>query len=342
MLPSTIVALSQISKYYKSDDLLYNKDMSEYPIPYKVGFLLIEGFALMSFSAVVEPLRAANLLSNKTLYQLNYITEDNQSSSSTSGAKIEATKALEDTQNYDLIMVIAGSSGVSTNSPKILSWLRTQAAMGAVLGGISAGGVVLATAGLMSGKRMTAHWEHLPTLAELYPNLLIEKTLYVIDRDRMTSAGGTAPLDMMHSLIASHHGTEFAQKVSDWFMHTEVRPAGGPQRAGLVERYGTTNPMILNCIDAMRNHIADPLDLSQLAALIGLSSRQLNRLFHQKFDQPTMHFYRMLRLEKANNLLIHSPLTITEIALATGFANSAHFARLYMKAYGKTPSASRP
>ena len=88
----------------------------------------------------------------------------------------------------------------------------------------------------MAGRRMTVHWEHAAALAEISPHLVIERTLYVIDRDRVTCAGGTAPMDLMHALITQHHGAPFARLASDWFLHTEVRPSGGPQRAGLVNR----------------------------------------------------------------------------------------------------------
>lgn len=188
---------------------------------------------------------------------------------------------------------------------------------------------------------MTVHWEHAPVLAEISPALILERTLYVMDRDRVTCAGGTAPLDMMHALIAEHLGPGFARQVSDWFMHTEIRPSGGPQRAGLVERYATTNPAVLRAIEAMENHVADPLELFQLAALAGVGSRQLNRLFRERLGRSTMTFYRELRLDKARNLLDQSTLSVTEIALATGFAGSAHFARAFRDAFGRTATAQR-
>ncbi|MBL4768742.1 MAG: helix-turn-helix domain-containing protein, partial [Rhodobacteraceae bacterium] len=196
-------------------------------------------------------------------------------------------------------------------------------------------------AGVMEDRRMTVHWEHAAALAEISPGLMIERTLYVIDRDRVTCAGGTAPLDLMHALIANEHGAPFARRVSDWFMHTDIRPSGGQQRGGLVERVGTINPAILYAVDAMENHIADPLTLQHLSTVSGVSERQLNRLFSQKIGRSTMSYYRVMRLEKAQNLLRNSPLALTEIALATGFANSAHFATAYKAYFGDPPSVTR-
>jgi transcriptional regulator GlxA family with amidase domain len=193
----------------------------------------------------------------------------------------------------------------------------------------------------MKKRRMTVHWEHAPALTESLPSLLLERTLFVQDRDRITCAGGTAPLDMMYALITQHHGADFARRVSDWFLHTEIRPSSGPQRAGLVERYGTTSRPVIQAIEIMENHIANPLELALIGNVSGMGKRQLNRLFREKLGVSTMAFYRLLRLEKAMGFLTQSTLTITDISLATGFANSAHFAQAFRAQYGATPSSFR-
>ena len=221
------------------------------------------------------------------------------------------------------------------------NWLRRLTRLGVRLGGVSGGPYILAAAGLMRNRRMTVHWEHAAALAELSPAPLLERSLYVIDRDRVTCAGGTAPMDLMHALIAERHGPDFARLVSDWFLHTDVRPSGGPQRAGLVARYGTTRRAMLDAIEAMENNVAEPLTLSELARFSGVSPRHLNRLFRDEVGRTTMAFYRDLRLEKARNLLRNSPLPMTEIALATGFAGSAHFSKAHSARHGAPPSSLR-
>lgn len=316
-------------------------ETAEFSPAYRVGFVLIDGFALMSYAAAVEPLRAANLLAGRTLYEIRHVPAIGDRATSSSGAVIQASAALGRDFDFDIVLVAAGGDPATFRDQGTFNWLRGLARRGVRLGGVSGGPVILALAGLMEGRRMTVHWEHAPTLAEISPALMVERTLYVIDRDRTTCAGGTAPVDMMHALIAEHHGPAFARRVSDWFVHTEVRPSGGPQRAGLVERHGTTNRAVIQAIEAMENHVADPLELSQLARLAGVGSRQLNRLFREKLGCSTMTFYRELRLDKARNLLDQSTLSLTEIALATGFANSAHFSRAFRDFYGRPPSELR-
>ncbi len=307
----------------------------------RVGILPIGGFALMSYAASVEPFRAANLLSRKALYEVINIGSRDGPIQSSGATQVTPEAMIGAPLELDYLFVVAGGDPVAFGERKVLNWLARMGRSGVRMGGVSGGPVLLAKAGLMRGRRMTVHWEHAAALGEMMPQLLIERTLYVIDRDRLTCAGGTAPMDLMHALIAEHHGAVFAQQVSDWFMHTEIRPPVGPQRGGLVERVGTTRAAILDAVRVMENHIAEPVSLGRLAAAAGISPRQLNRVFRQRLGRSTMSYYRELRLDKAMNLLRNSPLPLTAIALATGFANSSHFARLFARHFGSPPSSFR-
>lgn len=309
--------------------------------PYKIGILLIDGFALMSYSSAIEPLRAANQLAAKNLYDIRHIPVTGASSTSSSGAVIRAEAHVGEQVNFDLVLVVAGGDPLAFSDSRIFQWLRHLASRKVLLGGVSGGPVILAKAGVMQGRRMTVHWEHARQLAELQPSLALERTLYVIDRDRLTCAGGIAALDMMHTLISEHHNAEFATQVSDWFLHTDIRPSGGPQRAGLAQRYGITSQPVILAIEAMTNHLSDTLSLQQLANLAGVSPRQLNRLFKARLYMTTMAFYRQIRLDKARGLLRRSTFTTTEIALITGFSSSAHFSHAYRKKHGHPPSKVR-
>lgn len=313
----------------------------EIPAPLRIGVLPVRDFALMSYAAVCEPLRAANLLAERTLYEVVNIAVTADPVASSGAASVTPQARVGDDLRLDYLFVIAGGELARGGDRPMLAWLARQAREGVRMAGISGGPVLLARAGLMAGRRMTVHWEYASALAEISPDLRVERTLYVIDGDRITCAGGTAPLDLMHALIAQHHGEGFARRVSDWFMHTDIRPPIGPQRAGLVERVGCTVPAVLDAVEAMETHVAGTLTLDQLATLAGLSARQLNRLFRDKLGRSTMQYYRELRLERAQRLLRNSPLSLTEIALATGFSSSSHFSRVYSAHFGHPPSAYR-
>jgi transcriptional regulator GlxA family with amidase domain len=243
--------------------------------------------------------------------------------------------------DFDLVLVVAGGDLTTLEYPRLACWLRLLAARGVLIGGVSGGPLLLARAGIMDGRRMTVHWDHAQILATLSTKLIIERSLYVRDRDRLTCAGGAAPLDMMHALICEHHGAAFAQKISDWFLHTDIRPGENAQRSGIGERYSVSSQALILSIEAMENHLADPLELSQLASLAGIGVRQLNRLFRSQLDASTMQLYRHMRLSKAQVLLKSTSWSLDEISAATGFANGAHLSRQFSAHFDLSPRQFR-
>lgn len=308
----------------------------------RIGFVLIPGYALMSTAAAIEPLRAANLLASRDLYALRYLSPGGGRSSASAGSVFD-TEAIGAGAGdaFDLVFVVAGGDPLAVREPALNAWLRRLDARGVALGGISGGAALLAQAGLMANRRFTLHWEHEEALRTLSETLLIERRLFVIDRDRYTCAGGVAPLDMMHALIAAEHGAAFARRVSDWFIHTHVRTPDQPQKAGLVEQYGTHHPALLAALELMESHLADPLSVEQLAHLAGVSPRQLQRLFQQQLGRSAKRFYLDLRLAKADELLRRTRLAIPEVAALCGFANAAHFARAMRSGTGESPTGRR-
>ena len=308
---------------------------------HRIGLLLLPDFAMMSYAALVEPMRAANILADRELYQMINIGATRAAIASSGAAMVTPQTSISDVPKLDYLFVIAGGNPANYANKRVFTWLARMSRQGITLGGVSGGPFILAKAGLMEGRRITVHWEHAEAMSEISPQLLLEHSLFVIDRDRVTSAGGTAAMDLMHFLITQHHGRKFARLVSDWFMHTETRPSAGPQRAGLVQRIGTKSPAVLDAVQAMEANVGSPLSLVRLAEIAAISPRQLNRLFRDNLGRTVMQYYRVLRLEKASNLMRNSPLSLTEIALATGFAGSAHFSRAYSEHFGKPPSANR-
>lgn len=291
----------------------------------------------MSFASIVEPLRVANLLARQPQFEINCHSLSGESALSSFGAKITTTPINSMDLNCDLALIVAGGDPFSIESSALYSWCRSLDRRNIRIGGISGGPVILAKAGLMNGRRMTVHWEHAPVLQELYPDLILIPSLFVVDRNRVTCAGGTAPMDFAHILIAECCGVKFARLVSDWFMHTDIRASDNPQRAGLLERYGTRSRPVLETIETMSVHIADPLTLLQLANRAEVSKRQLCRLFGSELGQSPMTFYRNLRLDIAADLIQTTPLSFTEIAIATGFSDSAHFSKSWKARWGLSP-----
>lgn len=302
-----------------------------------VGFLMIPGFALMSYAAAVEPLRAANLLSGEALYDWTHIAPEGARVAASCGAETPCAHEVAAAPLYDILIVVAGGRPERFAHRATFAYLRRAARAGTRLGGVSGGPVILAAAGVMAGRRMTVHWEHAAALAEAHPDLLLTRSLYVIDRDRFTSAGGAAPLDMAHALIGEAQGPALAAKVSDWFHHTAIRQAGAPQRGGAAGRFGLRHPKLIAALEAMEARLADPLPRAAVAAQVGLSDRQLGRLFAEKTGRGFSAAYRDLRLAHARDLIRQTGLPLTEIAYACGFSSPSHFSTAYRAWAGVAP-----
>lgn len=306
-----------------------------------IGFILIPGFALMSYASATEPLRAANLLAGREIYRISCFSPDGGPVLSSGRVPVPAEPLPGRGSGLGTVFVCAGGSPRDWRYPAVLSCLRQLSREGVRIGGISGGPYLLAAAGLLSERDFTIHWEHAPALLEAFPGLSPRQARFVIDGNRITCGGGIAPLDMMHVLISERMGPDFARRVSDWYLHTEVGEPAAPQRASLAGRYGVHHPGLLSVLEKMEDTIEMPLDRAAMARIAGVTPRHLDRLFATHLGTTFLEQYRRVRLAHARRLIEQSPLSISEIAVATGFSSGAHFSRLYRAMYGASPSTDR-
>lgn len=308
--------------------------------PEQLGILLIDGFAMMSFACVIEPLRAANFLAGRELYRWQLLAPDAASVSASNGIAM-ASQPVAAADRFDTVLICAAGNPTRFRHRATLAWLRRQAKGGARIGGVSGAPFVMARAGLLAGRRATIHWEHVPAFREAFPDIDLRQTLFEIDGDRMTCGGGVAALDLMHALIERDHGAALAAKVSDWFLQTEIRGGSGLQRLAPGPRQGSGDPRLGAAIAAIEAAPEGRVSRHELAETAGLSQRQLERLFVAGTGLTPAAFQRRQRLERAHVLLSQSELSILEVALASGFATASHFSRAYRAQYGRPPSATR-
>ena len=170
-------------------------------LPTIIDIILIPDFSLMAFSSAIEPLRLANRLADRKLYDWRVVSVDGNSVVSSNGVEIVPSGGLNIIQKPKLIFVISGYGVQFYNNDKLFSFLRKSAREGVVLGAFSTGSYVLAKAGLLRDRRCTIHWENLESFKEVFPDIEVSSDIYEIDRDRITCSGGTAGLDMMLYLI---------------------------------------------------------------------------------------------------------------------------------------------
>jgi len=315
--------------------------LPEQESPQTVGFLLVPGFALMSYTAAVEPLRAANLISGRELYRWWHAAPGGKPVMASNGLAIIPDCGTNKEREADMVFVCAGGNPAIFDDRSVFAWLRRLARKGVTIGGISGGPYVLAKAGLLDQRRATLHWEHLPAFREAFPDVALVPSLFEIDGNRITCSGGISALDMMVAIIERDHGRQLAAAVGDWFLHTHIREGFGPQRMDLRYRLGVADEKLLFVLRAMETSIETPQPRAALARSAGISLRQLERLFHRHVGHGIHHHYRWLRLERARQLLRETTLPVLDVALATGFSSSSQFARAYRRSFGEAPSRTR-
>ena len=223
----------------------------------------------------------------------------------------------------------------------VLTWLRREARRGMAIGAVCTGAQVIAEAGLLDGRRCTIHWENRDSFEEDFPEIELTPNVYVIDRDRYTAAGGTASTDLMLKLIAQRHGAELANLVADQMIHTSIRSDKDEQRLSIPTRIGVRHPKLATVIHRMEEHIEEPVSPMVLARDVGMSTRQLERLFRRYLNRSPKRYYMELRLGKARNLLMQTDMSVINVALACGFASPSHFSKCYRALYKTTPYRER-
>ncbi|WP_240776432.1 GlxA family transcriptional regulator [Nitrincola alkalilacustris] len=305
------------------------------------GFFLLPEFSMISFAAAVDPLRMANRMSGRPLYAWHFYGLNDEPVRCSNGVVIPPTRKMEDLEGLDCMFVVAGIGAHQLDQEPLFKWLRSLKRRGMSLGATSTGSLLLARAGLLKGKTCTIHWENRDSLQEMFPDLIVTEELYELDGKVMTCSGGLAGLDMMLQLIGLRHGEALAQDVAEQCIHPDIRPAHDKQRMKLQLRYHANHPRLLKALELMRTHVEEALTIDQICSRIGLSSRQLERLFRQYLEETPAQYYMALRLERARHLLQQSSLSVLQIADACGFSSTSYFSRCYRQHFGNTPREER-
>ncbi|WP_079204259.1 GlxA family transcriptional regulator [Pseudomonas sp. CC6-YY-74] len=309
-------------------------------MPQTLCFLLLPGFSMMGLMSAIEPLRVANRFRGE-LYRWRLLSLDGAAVEASNGMSLNVDTALELPAAGDSLFVVAGFQPLATFDHRLSLWLHRVEREGATLGGIDTGSFVLAEAGLFAGQQLTLHWEAIEAFQERYPRLAVTQELFEIDGKRITSAGGTASLDLMLTLIDRDHGEALALAVSEQFVLGRIRTRQDHQRMQIASRYDVHNKKLVQVIGEMQRHSEEPLSSQQLAELIKVTPRQLERLFRQHLNETPSNFYLALRLDKARQLLRQTDLSVLEVGLACGFESSSYFSRCYRVRFATCPSQDR-
>jgi len=309
--------------------------------PRRIAFLLLPNFSMIAFSAALEPLRMANRLSGRTLYQWPLLSVDGAPVAASNGLPITPDADMNHCGPIDMVLVCTGENVHEVSERPITFWLRKLALQKVGIGAVCTGSYLLARADLLNGYRCTIHWENMASMREQFPHVIVSSELFEIDRDRYTSSGGIAPLDMMLNVIHRDHGGHLAMSISEEFICERIRGRNDRQRIPLRLHLGTSQPKLVEAVSLMEANLEEPMSLDELAQHVGLSRRQLERLFQKHLNCVPTRYYLELRLARARQLLLQTSMSIVDVAFACGFVSAPHFSKCYRDFYGIPPRDER-
>lgn len=309
--------------------------------PQHIVFVLLEEFSHLAFSCALEPLRIANLVSGRELYQWSLATENGETAVCSNGTVTLVDHGLDKLPKTDQIFVLSGINMRAHVTPPLLAALRRERARGVAIGALCSGAWVLAEAGFLNGMQAAIHWEYHDGFAAEFPDVNLVRNVFVADEKHISASGGTAAADLMLHLIERDHGHELAVEVADQMVYNAVRNATAEQRVSLQSRKGIRNEHLINAIQIMNDRISDPISPSIMAHELGISSRQLERLFGKYLNTSPKKYFMDLRLHRARNLLLQTEASVTDVAMACGFESPGHFSRVFKTAFGMPPLQMR-
>ena len=309
--------------------------------PRRFVFLLLDRFTMINFAGAIEPLRLVNHVMGEPLYTWALAGEGGVEKTCSNGATFRLDMGLDEVERDDTILVCGGIDIQHTTTRAVIGWLRRESRRGVAIGGLCTGAYALAKAGLLDGKKATIHWENQDGFLEEFPDVRLTKSVFVMDGNRWSTAGGISSIDLMLKIIAADHDEDMANTVADLMIYSTIRTDQDTQRLSIPTRIGVRHPKLSQVIQMMENNIEDPMSPADLAEEVGMSTRQLERLFRRYLNRSPKRYYMELRLQKARNLLMQTELSVINVALACGFASPSHFSKCYRSHYNTTPYRER-
>ncbi|WP_374642280.1 GlxA family transcriptional regulator [Tabrizicola sp.] len=304
-------------------------------------FLLLDGFPHISLSCAIEPLRLANHVAGAEIYRWSLASLDGGAVTASNGLSTPVGQGLMQLERREKLLIVAGDEALRDQGADLGAWLRTQRARGAVLGGICSGAYPLARAGLLSGREAAIHWAYHDAFSERFPNVRLTRSLYVADALHPTCSGGMATLDLLLHMIFQDHGRDLAVAVAEQLVCSGMRDGKSLQRFSAQFRHGVRNSLLARAIARMNENIETPMQAHELAEELGISCRQLERIFAKHLDVAPMRYWLELRLGRARNLLLQSEASVSEIAVACGFSSMSHFSKVFRARFGYSPANER-
>jgi len=237
--------------------------------------------------------------------------------------------------------VVAGFNPTAILAPKMLKWLERQARDEKIVGAITNGAFLLAQSELLNGYAATVHWEDFSSFCVHYPKVHARYQRFVVDRNRMTCAGGAATLDLFIEIVRQDMGKELAQQVSRQLLLEDYSMPGEHESQMIFDGSHHFSPRVQRALSLLEAGVGEGITVAGLAERVGLGRRELLRLFRRETGKSPQQILNQRRLERSRSLVLHSHLPIAVIANAVGFSSQSHLTSAYRNSYDTTPAQHR-
>jgi transcriptional regulator GlxA family with amidase domain len=311
----------------------------------KVAFVLAPRFTLTAFAGFVDVLRLAadeGDRSRQVECQWTVLGQPGEAIVSSSGAEVRAWEPLEKPERFDYIVVVGGllQQGQKV-PPAVYAFLKSAARAGVPLVGLCTGSFVLARAGLLNGYVTCVSWFHREDFTREFPRLrLVTNQMYMVDRDRMTCAGGTSVVHLAAHLIEKHCGRAFANKSLRILLEDQPLPSNTPQPEAEVARKAQ-DWFVRRAMLLIEQKLSQPEPINEVVSELGIGIRQLERRFYADVGMTMREYRSQLRLARARWMIENTDLSLTDIGLECGFGGCSHFSRAFTARFRMRPSAVR-
>lgn len=311
----------------------------------RIGFILAHRFTLTAFAGFVDSLRLAadeEDHSRQIDCEWTVLGYQGKSIASSCGATVQPWDNMNDPRKFDYIAVVGGLlHGGQTVQPGTYRFLQSAARAGVSLIGLCTGSFVLARAGLLEGHECCVSWFHRHDFVTEFPELSVQSNrLFVVDRDRLTCAGGTSVVHLAAHVIEKHFGQSHAIKILRIMLEDTPLPSNAWQPESVVT-HRSHDSVVRQAMLVIEQNLAEPVPLATLLRPMKVGMRQIERRFIADVGVSPREYRLRLRLARARWMLGHTDRPITEIGLECGFLDPSHFSRTFRSYFKSRPSRFR-
>jgi len=307
----------------------------------QVTILVLPESSMLVLASMIDPMRAANRLSERQCFTWKIVTTDGLPVECTCGLKITPDGKIESINDGNLLFIVSGFKQFEYISSDEIGLIRRFSSKFDAMGGVDTGAWILGKAGLLDGKSATTHWEDLEDFADYFRQTKVQPDRFVIDKDIITIGGASPTFDFMLHLIRSRIGYPAALEVASVFVYDETHFSTDAQPLVSLGLLNDFEPRVTKAIRIMESSLDEPIAVTSVANKLNISSRRLENLFQLHLQTTPGAYYLNLRLLRARKYVTDTLLPMQEIAIRTGFNSLSSFSRSFKKSYHNSPSAYR-